>query len=118
MKKIAKRSDWETLEKPPKKYATLDIKRKFTEEEMIKIKRGIIPQSNDDKWFIFYEEGTLYFYRCWSGFCIYWMKFENKGDGYHVIDARVNRDRQQYESSSDETDLKVLNMLIDILLHD
>ncbi|HUY00396.1 MAG TPA: hypothetical protein VMV49_12620 [Candidatus Deferrimicrobium sp.] len=118
MRKIAKRSDWETLEKPPEKYANLEIKRKFTEEEMIKIKRGVIPQSNDDKWFIFYEDGILYFYRCWSGFCIYWMKFEKQGNDYHVIEARVNRDKQQYVQTNDEIDLKVLNVLIDSLLHD
>ncbi|HUX98802.1 MAG TPA: hypothetical protein VMV49_04565 [Candidatus Deferrimicrobium sp.] len=115
MAKIVKHSVWEKVKSMPEKRAKLKFERKFTEVEMEKLKRGVIPESQEDKWFILYEDNILYFYRAWSGYCIYMIKFQKKGNEYNVLEALANRDKQQYEMD-DETDNKILISMINRLL--
>ena len=112
MNKKAKRSDIEIQEMPEQQDA-LDIKRKFTEEDMEKIKMGFIPQSTDDKWFIFYEDDILYFQRTLSGFCIYKVKFEKRRNKYQISEAKVNSDPHQYERMPDELEKRILKSMVD-----
>jgi hypothetical protein len=115
MAKTVKRSVWEKVQSMPEKRAKLKFERKFTESEMGKLKRGVIPESQEDKWFILYEDDILYFYRAWSGYCIYMVKFQKRENEYHVLEALANRDKRQYEMD-DETDAKILISMINGLL--
>ena len=58
---IAARSRWENhpIDQPKR----IRINLEFSEEQMDKMKIGLIPQQMEDKWFIFYEEEWLYFHR-------------------------------------------------------
>lgn len=117
MERNIKRTDWEAVKKPPKKRASLKIVRSFTQVQMTRLMKGSLPQTQDDKWFIFYEKGVLYFYRAWSGYCIYWVKFKEQDGNFMVLEALVNRDDQQYDQKNDEIDIHILNSMIDGLLH-
>ena len=46
---------------------TLD--RVFSQEDMDRIRRGVVPETMDDKWFIYWTEDALYFHRSWTGCC-------------------------------------------------
>ena len=48
---------------------TLD--RVFSPQDMDRIRRGVVPEAMEDKWFIYWKEGMLFFQRSWTGFCIY-----------------------------------------------
>jgi hypothetical protein len=64
------RADWQT-EPMPEQRARIDLDLRFTRREMAKIKRGVIPEEMEDKWFIFFENDTLFCQRSWAGFCVY-----------------------------------------------
>jgi len=32
---------------------------------------GLVPEEIEDKWFIYWEDDTLFFHRSWTGNCIY-----------------------------------------------
>jgi hypothetical protein len=80
------------------------------------MRQGYIPKDMDDKWFIFFEDGWLYFHRSWTGHCIYGVKIDGSPNGVLVTDAWVNRDKEQYNSSSLETDARMVQQLITSLL--
>lgn len=113
--KTAQASDWQRKELPSEK-GTLSIGRRFTLAEMEQVRRGCIPEQMEDKWFVYWENNTLYFHRSWTGICIYIARFHEEQDGYVMRDADVNRDPEQYQTTSDEEDVRLLSDLIDVVL--
>ena len=80
------------------------------------ISRGFTPRSMDDKWFIYLEAGMLVFRRSWTGFVIYEVEAQWRGDDLYLGQVKVNRDKRQYEETDDEYDKKLLAYLIDAIL--
>lgn len=103
--RVAKRGDWKTTEMP-EKNTTIELNVGFTEEDMKRIKRGVIPEQMEDKWFKYYEESEnkYYIHRSWTGNLIYVVTFEKDEDGYVAVDVVVNRDPSQYRNENDESD--------------
>jgi len=104
------------LPEMPESKNRLIFNRQFAPDEFQQISRGLIPESMDDKWFIFLEDNWLYLHRSWTGSCIYKVKFEQDQGSYMVSEAWVNRDRNQYNSTDDNYDAAVLSFLIDKFL--
>jgi hypothetical protein len=112
---IAKRSSWKTSPLP-ERCETLGFTAVFTDAEADTICRGLIPKEMEDKWFVFYEQGWLYFHRSWTGGCVYWVKLDGCPVGVRVIESWVNRNPEQYTETDTEHDRKLLGWLINVLL--
>lgn len=113
--KTAKQSDWKT-EPLPSKHAVIPLDRHFTAEEMTIIRRGVIPKQMEDKWFVYWSDGELFFHRSWTGYCIYVTKFKTDTDGCTMVEALANRDLEQYQETNDEEDKAMISFLIDVLV--
>lgn len=79
--KIATRKDWKR-EPVPNMAISFDLKLNLSAERYEALKRGNVP-SNMDQWFIFYEQGKLYFYRC-SGLCCFTVTLNEISGVHHV----------------------------------
>jgi hypothetical protein len=112
---IARQSDWKT-EPLPSKRAVIRHDQHFSSEEMAVVRRGVIPEQMEDKWFIYWNDGELYFHRSWTGRCIYVVKFEADQTGCRMIEALANRDPGQYQETSDDRDRAMISFLIDVVL--
>ena len=113
--KIATRSSWKTLPFPAEKDR-IDLTLLYSDAEGERIRLGYIPQDMDDKWFIFFENGWLYFYRSWTGACIFGIHLEGSPNGIRVVDAWVSGDKEHYRSPSPEHDARLIEQLISSLL--
>lgn len=111
----ATHSDWKT-EPLPSKHTVIALDRHFSPEEMTVIRRGVIPEAMEDKWFIYENEAKLYFHRSWTGYCVYVVSLEADTDGVKIVKALVNRDPEQYEETNDEADKATISFLIDVVL--
>lgn len=113
MAKVAVNSDWKT-EPMPEKYTTIDINIEYCKDDMTKIRAGFIPQAMEEKWFTYFEdiENKLYMHRSWTGYCIYIVTFEEKGDKFVAKMAKVNRDPSQCQCTSDEEDKEIIEYII------
>jgi hypothetical protein len=113
----ARRDSWRkhTLSMPEAR-AKLNFNRVFTPTEYQRISQGLIPAAMEDKWFIFLENETLFFYRSWTGFCIYQVHFVVLNKQYSIDEVWVNRNSEQYKEIDNEYDIKLLNFLIDNFL--
>jgi len=107
--KIATRDDW-NIKDMPEKRDTFTLEREFTEEQIVALRRGNIPQEMEDKWFWYMEGDTLYAHRSWTGICVYTVEFAFQENRHRVT---VNRDPEQYGGNSVEEDRKRLNRLLD-----
>ena len=70
----------------------------------------------EDKWFIYFENETLFFHRSWTGYCIYQVRFAQDENGFRAVSVEINRDPEQYLGNDDKHDLWSLNNLIDTQL--
>ncbi|MGB3511189.1 MAG: hypothetical protein WBA93_18525 [Microcoleaceae cyanobacterium] len=89
------------------------IEEIYTKAELERITMGLIPQSMDDKWFIFYEEPWLYLHRSWTGLCIFKVCFEVVDEYAAVTEAWVNREPGERCGNMDIVEEK---FLLEILL--
>ena len=113
--RAARSTDWKNLPLPPRRI-TIPLDQTYTGEEVKSIKKGLIPSQMEDKWFIYWENGTLFLHRSWTGFCIYAVHFVPEGKGFRAISADVNRDPDQYMETDDRKDAGMILYLIDLLL--
>ena len=111
--KIAERYDWKSTEMPSK-HDTFVLHRPLNPQQMKALRRGNIPKQMEDKWFWFMEGDTLFAHRSWTGYCIYRIDFGP--DGNHIV--TVNRDPEQYTSTSVSEDAESLNKLLNWWTHD
>jgi hypothetical protein len=112
----ATRQSWTNLQPMPPKRASLELARSFTAQEYERIRLGFVPESMEDKWFMFTEADTLYIYRSWTGHCIYELHFTRQGERYTANEIFANRDQSQYTSLGVAYDERLLTFLIESLL--
>jgi len=113
---VATKESWKIFPKP-KKYVSLSFDIYFDESEVELISRGVIPYDMDDKWFIYTEDGWVYFHRSWTGILAYWIRLEEVSAGsYKVCEAYVNTDKKKYGADDHEYDLAMLDFVIKLFL--
>lgn len=111
----AQRSDWKT-QPMPDACARVAVGWPFHTHDVERMRAGLVPQQMEDKWFIFWEDGSLYFHRSWTGFCLYILRFQQTGDAWSAVECTINREPEQYSATDDDYDLRMLSFLIDCLL--
>ena len=102
----------EPIDKPKR----IDIQLYFTNEEFVKLTRGFIPQQMEDKWFIYYDEGWLYFHRSWTGFGIYKAQIFKEHDGYLIKDFWAERNFVKYQGGDCSDEYYFPELIADTLL--
>ena len=83
---IATSSSWNNLESMPKESILTECSIKYSKEEFEQIKRGIVPEEMEEKWFIYFEDDKLYFHRSWSGSIIFIATFTD----FEIISIEKN----------------------------
>jgi O-acetyl-ADP-ribose deacetylase (regulator of RNase III) len=106
---------WRT-EPFPALRARIAVARRIDAAEYERLAYGMIPQEMEDKWFIYLRDGSLYFHRSWTGFCIFVVRLQEVPGGWAVAEAWVNREPEQYKSTDVEHDVLLLRFLIERLL--
>ena len=104
---VAVKGDWKVSDMPAQ-CETFMLKRFISREQMTLLRQGHVPKAMEDKWFWYMEGDTLYAHRSWTGYCIYRIDFSMVN--YHKV--TVNRDPEQYVSSSIDEDRERLSKLL------
>ena len=111
----ATRSSFRTMPLPERRES-LKMSLQYGRHDYNKIRAGLVPNNMDDRWFIFFEDGWLYVYRSWSGFCVYGACFEDTPTGGFLSKAWVNANKEQYNLSDPKEEAQLLETLIAELL--
>jgi hypothetical protein len=117
LRKIAERGSWKTL--PVGSMTPFPYVSSFSQAQYETIRHGLVPVDMDDKWFIFWEADSLFFYRSWTGYCVYRVDFHPSADGFQVARAAVSTEVSQYRRRSDQDEAALVDRLIrGLLLHE
>ena len=105
---IVTKNDWDIMPMP-EKNTQFTIKRKFSIDDINRLKKGHLPEEMEDRWFYYYEDDKVYIHRSWSGSCIYIVEINIKDDKRTVT---VNRDENQYTNTDIDEDVETVYSLI------
>ena len=78
----ANQDSWNILPLPTSRIS-LGFAATYDDSEAERMRQGFIPRQMEDKWFIYFADGWLYFYRSWTGACIFGVRFDSRG--VHVL---------------------------------
>ncbi len=90
--------------------------RTWTDDEWMRIRRGLVPEDMDDKWFAFVEGDRLFVHRSATGYGIYEAQFRRQLSGWSIVSAVVENDPTRYARGSDEWESQRLEVFIDMRL--
>lgn len=106
----AKKSNW-NVQDMPAQFVTLPLDFTLDAKEAASVRLGFIPSAMEDKWFIYFENNTLFQHRSWTGYCIDQVHFVAEGCGFRATHAEVNRDVEQYEGTDKEDKQRIEAMV-------
>jgi hypothetical protein len=75
------------------------------------IKKGFIPKTMEDKWYIYSNDNWLFFHRSWTGQGIYKAELKFDNGRYIIDDFYVERDSKIYDNTDDIFDYHILRIL-------
>jgi len=92
-----------------------DVTLSFTEEQYIKLRKGIEAKKMEDKWYIFFKDDHLHFLRSWTGLEIYRAEIVKEKDGqgkYAITEFYVESDEEIINGEDNELDFEIFFQLI------
>lgn len=98
---------------PPAEREDLKFQAFFTDADAKQMMQGFIPKQMEDKWFIYFEDGWLWFRRIWTGVAIYALRLDGSPRGVRVTESWAHPDPEQYALKDTEYDRKLAAYLID-----
>lgn len=120
-KRKATRDSWDN-QPLSEKTILLPYNKSFNAQEYELLSYGFIPDSMEDKWFIYLENDVIYFHRSWTGICVFQIYLEKTFDGCQIKEAWVtsgnnsfNENYLRHENFIKEN-IDLLNRLIDVFL--
>jgi hypothetical protein len=60
---------------------------RYSHEEYVRLREGLIPKAMEDKWFIYFDEPHLFLHRSWTGQPVYRVKLAGDSNGAIVTEA-------------------------------
>jgi len=111
--RTAIKADWETKEF--KELTQIPYIAQFEEAEFERLKRGLIPEAMEDKWFVYFADNTLYFHRSWTGMGMYQVQIVAHERGARVERAFVTTEVKSAQEHLDYS-ARLLNWLVSNLM--
>lgn len=80
----------------PERRDRIELEQRFSREEYERLARGHIPESQDDRWFVYVDDDdVVHIHRSATGFAIFEIELAPVDDGYEVRAAWANRHPEQ-----------------------
>ena len=101
--KIATKDNWKTI--PMTNPKKMEVSISLNYEQLIKLKLGRIPNTMEDKWFIYYYDKHIHFHRSWTGFEIFRAKINTTENGCQINQFLVEQNPEIYTQNIDSINL-------------
>lgn len=105
---------WKTL--PFTDVVPIPYEATFDADQFSRLKIGLIPEQEDDKWFVYYEEPHLFFHRSWTGAAAFRVTLGPADGGACVTEASLAMDVADEDVGGPDYYARLLDFLISNLL--
>lgn len=111
--KVAKSTNWKTEPMPTTDISRIEVNISVTEEDMLIIRKGHIPEAMEDHWFMYCDDEYIRYYRSWSGMCAFEAHFHKKENQYVIDEICINQALVEFGVNGDKTGVALfLHLLI------
>ena len=88
----------------------------FSTEEFARLKTGLVPQSMEDKWFVYYEEPHLFIHRSWTGQPVYRLTLNSTPEEAQVAETLLSKDLATMADADLDYQFQLVDFLVSNLL--
>ena len=103
--KTATTDSWKIKPMPddPEEVSTMELSLAISYENMKLLRRGHIPEAQEDHWFMYCDHEYIRYYRSWTGMCAFEarVKYSSVGEAYYIDKIRINRGLIQFGVNGD-----------------
>lgn len=101
--------DWK-CERAPKNVEYSHVMYIFKPKELEKVRAGCIPTSMEQKWFYYYDNGAISFYRSWTGKLVFSLILNEQTNNHILI--RFYNDEKEVEDLCNIDIIELIHCLI------
>ena len=99
---IATKDSWKTEPMPDNDVSKLEMGITVTDEDMEIIRRGHIPEAQEDHWFMYCDDEYIRYYRSWSGMCAFEAHYTRQEDHWLIDSLTINHALAEFGVNGDE----------------
>lgn len=97
----------------PEEYVIIRTDITIPAEAMAVIRKGHVPETMEDNWFMYCDGNAIRYFRSWTGVCIFEAFYEKKDSGdYRITHIKVNRSENQYRGKDLRGDFWMFRYLL------
>jgi 8-oxo-dGTP pyrophosphatase MutT (NUDIX family) len=111
----ALRTDWKRRPMAANR-TVLPLDDDYSQAQMARIWRGVVPSEMEDKWFAYFADGVLHLHRSCTGFAIFRVFFDQVPGGWRANRVEVTRHPGHYLSTDDAENSELASNLVRGLL--
>ena len=110
--KVAKSTSWKIDPMPQTDISRIEAGISITEEDMAIIRKGHIPEAQEDHWFMYCSKQHIRYYRSWTGTCAFEAHFLKKGQKYIIDEIIINHALVEFGVNGDEAGVALFLYLL------
>ena len=112
--KLATSSDCQIEPLPTDTNDVSDVPLNFilSNEDLEIIRRGHIPEVQEDHWFMYCDEQYIRYYRSWTGACAFEAHYEISENGYRIDNLKMNRALSEFGVNGDDAGVALFQYLL------
>ncbi len=112
--KIATAGDWKTETMPvdQQDVTCLPVDFKISQNSMAIIRKGHIPEVQEDHWFMYCDEEYIRYFRSWTGMCAFEAHYKKTGEDYVIDNLKINHALAEFGVNGDEAGVALFCYLI------
>ena len=102
-KEIATKDSWNIEPMPEEDVSKLQAGLTLTDGDMEIIRRGHIPEAQEDHWFMYCDNEYIRYYRSWSGMCAFEAHYTREDDHWLIDSITINHALAEFGVNGDES---------------
>ena len=110
--KVAKSTSWKIDPMPQTDISRIEAGISITEEDMAIIRKGHIPEAQEDHWFMYCSKQHIRYYRSWTGTCAFEAHFLKKEQKYIIDEIIINHALVEFGVNGDEAGVALFLYLL------
>lgn len=111
--KVATAADWQQpMPSDPDNTTRTPFDFRISAAAMDVIRKGHLPESQEDHWYMYCDEEYVRYYRSWTGVCGFEAHYQKDGDGYLFDHLTINHALVEFGVNGDEAGAALFRYLI------
>lgn len=110
--KRATAADWQTEPMSDEDVSDMPFDFRIPAKAMSIIRKGHIPEVQEDHWFMYCDRSHIRYYRSWTGCCAFEAHYRKEGTEYVVDNLKVNHALVEFGVNGDDAGAALFRYLI------